>query len=434
MENPCPFYTFGYVILLCFLLAVRPMQAQVAVNTDGSPAAPSAMLDVTSTMRGMLIPRMTTAERTAIASPATSLLVFDTGTNAFWFYNGTGWEQLVSASLLPGPSVITPPLISASTHDYNPTGFADATVVRVSGNNGLQMITGFAAGDDGEEKTIINVGNYTLYLAPEHSGSAAANRIASREEVMIPPGATCRIMYDAVTARWRPTDVPCPNYMHLPRSLHYDRSAAKVPEGVADDLQISTYGSLSQGVAVPTSASPFTAWSWNTSNSTGGGAGLFYPKQSEEMAYAGSAHMVAKMHMKTPATLSDAGNSYYYFLRIADSPSSGFWNQNNSVGLRYWHNSASGNNWECYSRVSGTDTVIDTGIPFEVNTEYELMVTLNKSNTEATYFINGVVVGRITTNLPALTSMGPSAQLEKLSGSSARVMLVYRFMGAAIEP
>lgn len=42
----------------------------------------------------MLVPRMSTAQRTAISSPATGLLVFDTSNNSFWFYNGTAWTDL----------------------------------------------------------------------------------------------------------------------------------------------------------------------------------------------------------------------------------------------------------------------------------------------------------------------------------------------------
>lgn len=66
----------------------------VAINTDGSVADATAMLDVKSSAKGMLIPRMTTAQRTGIATPATGLLVFDTDTNAFWYYNGTAWMKL----------------------------------------------------------------------------------------------------------------------------------------------------------------------------------------------------------------------------------------------------------------------------------------------------------------------------------------------------
>jgi len=73
------------------------LSAQVSINTDGSSADGSAMLDVKSTTKGMLVPRMSTAQRTAISSPATGLLVFDETTGGFWFYNGSAWTDLSAA-------------------------------------------------------------------------------------------------------------------------------------------------------------------------------------------------------------------------------------------------------------------------------------------------------------------------------------------------
>ena len=70
----------------------------VSINTDGSTAAPSAILDVKSTTKGMLIPRMTTAQRTAIASPANGLMVYDTDLLKFYYYNGTSWTTFSSGS------------------------------------------------------------------------------------------------------------------------------------------------------------------------------------------------------------------------------------------------------------------------------------------------------------------------------------------------
>lgn len=66
--------------------------AQVGIGT-ATPNA-SSKLDITSTNSGLLIPRMTTAQRTAIALPATGLLVFDNDVNSFWFYDGTVWKSL----------------------------------------------------------------------------------------------------------------------------------------------------------------------------------------------------------------------------------------------------------------------------------------------------------------------------------------------------
>ncbi len=66
----------------------------VGINRDSTRANPSAMLDVKSFDKGVLIPRMSTAQKAAIASPAKGLLVFDITTNSFWFYNGTAWVEI----------------------------------------------------------------------------------------------------------------------------------------------------------------------------------------------------------------------------------------------------------------------------------------------------------------------------------------------------
>ncbi|HEY8897609.1 MAG TPA: tail fiber domain-containing protein [Niastella sp.] len=83
------------LMMACCHFILNAASAQsVAINTDGSTADASAILDVKSTSKGMLIPRMTTAQRTGIATPATGLLVFDTDTNAFWYYTGSAWTKL----------------------------------------------------------------------------------------------------------------------------------------------------------------------------------------------------------------------------------------------------------------------------------------------------------------------------------------------------
>lgn len=90
-----------YLSLLCLLLLSRvaTLQAQVAINTDASSPDASAMLDIKSTTKGLLAPRVTSAQRTAFASPADGLWVYDTDTKSFWYYKaGTGWQQLLNSS------------------------------------------------------------------------------------------------------------------------------------------------------------------------------------------------------------------------------------------------------------------------------------------------------------------------------------------------
>ncbi|UCG88387.1 MAG: hypothetical protein JSW71_07550, partial [Gemmatimonadota bacterium] len=60
------------------------------VGADSEPAA-SAVADLESTTKGLLIPRMTTTQRDAISSPATGLIIYNTTTNQRNFYNGSAW-------------------------------------------------------------------------------------------------------------------------------------------------------------------------------------------------------------------------------------------------------------------------------------------------------------------------------------------------------
>lgn len=60
---------------------------------------PSAMLEVSSTNSGVLIPRLTQAERLAITSPATGLLIYQTdNTTGFWYFNGTIWTNFAGTT------------------------------------------------------------------------------------------------------------------------------------------------------------------------------------------------------------------------------------------------------------------------------------------------------------------------------------------------
>lgn len=91
--------------LLMLVLISLQAQAQVGVGTttpDGS-----AQLDVSSTNKGILIPRMNQAGRDAILTPATGLLIFQTNeTPGFYYYNGSAWITINgSATGNPGQAI-----------------------------------------------------------------------------------------------------------------------------------------------------------------------------------------------------------------------------------------------------------------------------------------------------------------------------------------
>ena len=76
---------------------------QVSITTDNSSPDASAMLDIKSTQKGILIPRMTQSQRTGISSPALGLLVFQTdGQSGYYYFTGSAWIPLIAS----GPGYI----------------------------------------------------------------------------------------------------------------------------------------------------------------------------------------------------------------------------------------------------------------------------------------------------------------------------------------
>jgi len=79
------------VIIILIVMAYQPSYSQgVAINSDNSAPDPSAMLDVKSTTKGLLFPRMALAQRNAITSPANGLTIYQTdGLPGLYFNSGT---------------------------------------------------------------------------------------------------------------------------------------------------------------------------------------------------------------------------------------------------------------------------------------------------------------------------------------------------------
>src|ERR1700741_2720764 len=84
-----------FSLLFVFLPSLLIAQS-VGINNDASQPDNTAMLDIKSHNKGLLIPRITTAARVGIVSPAIGLTVFDSDTYSFWTYRGDimgGWVE-----------------------------------------------------------------------------------------------------------------------------------------------------------------------------------------------------------------------------------------------------------------------------------------------------------------------------------------------------
>lgn len=89
------------ILLLTVCICTKELFAQ-SVGIGTSTPHVSAELDISSTAKGLLLPRMTEAEKNAIVSPAQGLMVFNTTTNSFQFYNGVQWNNIGHSGIITG--------------------------------------------------------------------------------------------------------------------------------------------------------------------------------------------------------------------------------------------------------------------------------------------------------------------------------------------
>lgn len=154
------------------------MQAQVGIGTT-SPDA-SAALEINSTDGGLLIPKMTQAERLLISSPAEGLLVYQTdNTTGFYYYDGTNWTTFGADT---DWTVAGNDMYNANSGNVGIGTNSPATLLHIQGNVGTTTLL-----DDGfEDNTIAPFTTYgdrtwqTTTNAPEvNTGTYAARTRSS---------------------------------------------------------------------------------------------------------------------------------------------------------------------------------------------------------------------------------------------------------------
>ena len=81
-------------------------RAQIGINTDGTSPDNSAILDVKSTNKGFLPPRMNSVQRNDILLPVNGLVIYNTDCNDIQYYNGGGWIPMGNTGFLSTPGLI----------------------------------------------------------------------------------------------------------------------------------------------------------------------------------------------------------------------------------------------------------------------------------------------------------------------------------------
>jgi hypothetical protein len=163
------------VILFAFIFFTTKSFAQTVVVTDNGAyvtGQASSVLDVYSVSKGFLAPRMTTAQRIAVSSPAEGLLVYQTdGSKGFYYYTNSAWTSLAASGAswsLTGNAGTSYPTNFLGTTDLKSLRFQTNSVQGMLldslGNLGVGVAPGFTTGTF-QEKLLIDAGATGSYNA-----------------------------------------------------------------------------------------------------------------------------------------------------------------------------------------------------------------------------------------------------------------------------
>lgn len=342
----------------------------------------------------------------------------------------SGNQLTIAASGGSSPVVISPAQITADQDDYSPTDWATATLVRLSGDSGLRAITSFSATgvSDGEVKKLVNVGTYPLYIPSDHPDGTSANRISGGQDYFLMPKRSLEMAYDATASRWIVADYSPPT-PETCKALIYHLSAASNIASAWEHLAFISSGASSIGSVAGTPAAIFL----QPGATVGNHNGMYFTRGLGGYGYFGETHAVS-VAMITFPVLSTGTTSYTMVFSITETASSTSKDVNNSVGIRYSHSINSGN-FQCFSRNnSGTESTADSGVTVAANTVYLLRAEVDKSLSEARFYINNAYVGRITSNLPTTTTLGTRVFIYRDAGSGSFSVGVSQMFGFALYP
>lgn len=321
------------------------------------------------------------------------------------------------------------PTPAGNQNDYAPSGWADARTVKLSPSVAI-VITGFAAGEDGERKLLIAASDFPMILARESTSSSAANRLTwpSGLPLFFLPGDTVEIVYDATAARWRMVD--------------QSKAAAQMQFEAWDDCIASStvFGNRLTGTGT---AATVVNDGNNTTEKTQGVIQMGTGTTATGRSYVTSG-VVGNVIVPTlgqmlhlarvnPPVASNGTQRFQVITGMHDAAEG-----TNVTDGYYWkYNDAASANWERCTANGGTRTETASGKAVTAATYIWLGVYVNAAGTRADFFYSDDSVtwtfdGANTANMPTSTALvQPSCGINKTVGTTASLLNIdaqgYRF-------
>ena len=189
------------LLVLFTLSSIKYSSAQIAINEDNSEPDPSAMLDIKSIDKGLLLPRMNTSQRESITNPAEGLIVYDTDVESFFYFDEEEWVD-TKADSRSGRSIN---ISAGSIPDACLTGAGrdnlNTTIVIELSNNADHAIdinvplpADFVSGFDSFKVLYTSTtatGNFRIGVTARAYGNTSDLGVTTTEDLYTIPSPTC---------------------------------------------------------------------------------------------------------------------------------------------------------------------------------------------------------------------------------------------------
>jgi hypothetical protein len=335
------------------------------VGVGASPAT-SGILDLTSTSKGLLVPRMTEAQKNAIGTPATALLIYQTdGTSGFYYYNGAAW-------------------------------------------------TAVGGGGSGEANTASNVG-------------AGAN--VWKDKVGVDLRFRSFVAGDGIGITQNTNDITIAATVGVNNNEPWYQYYLTGTGGNASAAEVYHFATTGTGASIANIQSSIPdGWMHGqriTTGTTSTGHCYYYaaavPGSSYGLISFNSSKRYSWKQVIRFEDLSDGTETYTYYAGFLNDVTA-FSSVTNGAGIRYAHSDSSGN-WIAWTKAGGTLTE-DALSAVAADTDYLWEITIIGAT--AYFYLNKTLVSTIATNVPSGSSqtITTGAVMKKSAGTTARLAYV----------
>ncbi len=189
---------FLFTIVIFLAVSMNAAAQNVGINATGSNPDGSAMLDVSSTTKGLLIPKMTTTQQNAIASPANGLIIFNTTANTIMMNTGTAlspvWTAIGSTTITnTAPITYSAGAIGITQATTSTNGYLSSTDWNTFNNKADVGNTWLTAGN--AVTAIQKIGTTTNYDFPFYTNNIEQMRLTTAGNLGIGQPAPTAILH-----------------------------------------------------------------------------------------------------------------------------------------------------------------------------------------------------------------------------------------------